>query len=111
MYREIKEEYEKSIKDEMRFEEKKNIQKAFLQRCQKCMLDARDIRCLLENSIVESLTYDKTGAYITLNEEFGNMRLYVHETDFDGAPMDTLRDKEYLEKLWEQSDAPWKVWE
>jgi glucose-1-phosphate cytidylyltransferase len=25
-------------------------------------------------------------------------------------PMDTLRDKQYLEKLWETNKAPWKVW-
>jgi len=26
-------------------------------------------------------------------------------------PMDTLRDKNYLEDLWKSGDAPWKVWE
>ena len=26
-------------------------------------------------------------------------------------PMDTLRDKQYLESLWESQSAPWKVWE
>ena len=26
-------------------------------------------------------------------------------------PMDTIRDKELLEKLWQQNQAPWKVWE
>ena len=25
-------------------------------------------------------------------------------------PMDTLRDKELLQRLWERGDAPWKVW-
>jgi glucose-1-phosphate cytidylyltransferase len=25
-------------------------------------------------------------------------------------PMDTLRDKELLEKLWEENAAPWKKW-
>ncbi len=25
-------------------------------------------------------------------------------------PMDTLRDKRYLEKLWQSDNAPWKVW-
>ncbi len=27
------------------------------------------------------------------------------------APMDTMRDKEYLEKLWQSGKAPWKVWQ
>ncbi|MGL5335016.1 MAG: glucose-1-phosphate cytidylyltransferase [Enterovibrio sp.] len=26
-------------------------------------------------------------------------------------PMDTLRDKHYLESLWESGKAPWKIWE
>jgi glucose-1-phosphate cytidylyltransferase len=25
-------------------------------------------------------------------------------------PMDTLRDKNYLEDLWSSGKAPWKVW-
>lgn len=25
-------------------------------------------------------------------------------------PMDTLRDKNYLEKLWQSGNAPWKLW-
>ena len=30
-------------------------------------------------------------------------------TDF-WYPMDTLRDKNYLEKLWASENAPWKIW-
>lgn len=26
-------------------------------------------------------------------------------------PMDTMRDKDYLENLWQKNKAPWKVWE
>ena len=25
-------------------------------------------------------------------------------------PMDTMRDKDYLENLWEKNEAPWKLW-
>ena len=25
-------------------------------------------------------------------------------------PMDTLRDKIYLEELWNKKNAPWKIW-
>jgi len=25
-------------------------------------------------------------------------------------PMDTLRDKNYLENLWDSNKAPWKLW-
>jgi glucose-1-phosphate cytidylyltransferase len=32
--------------------------------------------------------------------------------DHDGfwQPMDTLREKNLLEKLWNDKNAPWKVW-
>ncbi|MFW5644386.1 MAG: glucose-1-phosphate cytidylyltransferase [Bacteroidota bacterium] len=38
----------------------------------------------------------------------GNLFSFRH-TDF-WQPMDTLRDKNLLEDLWEKGDAPWKVW-
>ncbi len=39
----------------------------------------------------------------------GEMTAYRHEGFW--SPMDTLRDKEYLEELWEAGRAPWKIWE
>jgi glucose-1-phosphate cytidylyltransferase len=38
----------------------------------------------------------------------GELMSYKHD-DF-WYPMDTLRDKYYLEELWESDKAPWKVW-
>lgn len=38
----------------------------------------------------------------------GELRAYFHHGFWH--PMDTLRDKQYLERLWEQGGAPWKVW-
>jgi glucose-1-phosphate cytidylyltransferase len=38
----------------------------------------------------------------------GEMRAFFH-TGF-WQPMDTLRDKNYLEALWQSREAPWKVW-
>ena len=38
----------------------------------------------------------------------GEMTAYKHEGFW--SPMDTMRDKEYLEKLWQSGQAPWKVW-
>ena len=40
--------------------------------------------------------------------EDGQLMSFKH-TDF-WQPMDTLRDKKYLEKLWQAGNAPWKVW-
>ncbi len=36
------------------------------------------------------------------------LKAFKHEGFWQ--PMDTLRDKTYLQELWEQGDAPWKIW-
>lgn len=36
--------------------------------------------------------------------------LMAFEHDGFWQPMDTLRDKQILEKMWQSNDAPWKVW-
>jgi glucose-1-phosphate cytidylyltransferase len=38
----------------------------------------------------------------------GNLAAYQHNGFWQ--PMDTLRDKIYLEELWQTGKAPWKVW-
>ena len=38
----------------------------------------------------------------------GQLAAFVHNGFWQ--PMDTLRDKIYLEKLWTDGEAPWKVW-
>jgi glucose-1-phosphate cytidylyltransferase len=38
----------------------------------------------------------------------GKLSAYKHR-DF-WHPMDTLRDRNYLEALWQRGEAPWKVW-
>ncbi len=38
----------------------------------------------------------------------GNLHSYRHNGFWQ--PMDTLRDKNYLEELWSSGKAPWKVW-
>jgi len=44
---------------------------------------------------------------ISLAED-GELMSFAHE-DF-WQPMDTLRDKIYLQDLWDKNTAPWKVW-
>jgi len=39
----------------------------------------------------------------------GQLAAYRHHGFWH--PMDTLRDKNYLEGLWQSSQAPWKIWE
>jgi len=38
----------------------------------------------------------------------GQLSAYQHRGFWQ--PMDTLRDKQHLESLWEGGKAPWKVW-
>jgi glucose-1-phosphate cytidylyltransferase len=46
---------------------------------------------------------------LTILAEQGQLMAYEHHGFWQ--PMDTLRDKQYLEKIWENGSAPWKVWE
>jgi glucose-1-phosphate cytidylyltransferase len=39
----------------------------------------------------------------------GQLGAYKHEGFWH--PMDTLRDRNYLEQLWDTGRAPWKLWE
>jgi glucose-1-phosphate cytidylyltransferase len=39
----------------------------------------------------------------------GELMAYKHKGFWH--PMDTLRDKNYLETLWNSGKAPWKIWE
>jgi len=39
----------------------------------------------------------------------GELSVYLHDGFWH--PMDTLRDKRYLESLWESRRAPWRVWD
>ena len=38
----------------------------------------------------------------------GELKAFVHN-DF-WLPMDTMRDRVHLEKLWDKGNAPWKIW-
>lgn len=38
----------------------------------------------------------------------GQLSAYLHQGFWQ--PMDTLRDKQHLEELWQSGSAPWKVW-
>jgi len=57
--------------------------------------------CIHPNTMLEFTTFP------TLAHE-GNLGVYKHEGFWH--PMDTLRDREYLEELWNTGGAPWKIW-
>lgn len=52
---------------------------------------------MLEQSPYESLA------------QAGQMAAYKHDGFW--SPMDTMRDKNYLEELWQSGNAKWKIWE
>jgi glucose-1-phosphate cytidylyltransferase len=52
--------------------------------------------CIWEQGPLKSLALD------------GNLMAFTHKGFWQ--PMDTLRDKTYLQKLWEEGKAPWKTW-
>ena len=37
-------------------------------------------------------------------------QLSAYHHDGFWQPMDTLRDKMFLQELWESNKAPWKIW-
>ena len=67
---------------------------------------------VLEPEVFKYIEGDKTvfvqEPLITLSNE-KQLKAYVHNGFWQC--MDTLRDKEKLEQMWEQGNAPWKVWE
>jgi len=46
-----------------------------------------------------------------LNQLAEDDQLMAYQHNGFWQPMDTLRDKNYLEELWVSGKAPWKSWE
>jgi glucose-1-phosphate cytidylyltransferase len=66
---------------------------------------------VMEPSIFERIDSDETVLEqkpLTSLACDSQLTVYKHEGFWQ--PMDTLRDKLHLESLWEQDEAPWKVW-
>lgn len=66
---------------------------------------------VLSPKCLDLITSDQTsweGEPLTKLATSGQMMAFEHKGFWQ--PMDTLRDKTHLEKLWESGNAPWKVW-
>jgi glucose-1-phosphate cytidylyltransferase len=59
-------------------------------------LDSKGDQAVLETDLLEKLA------------EEGQLSAYRHEGFWQC--MDTLREKRYLESLWQGGNAPWKTW-
>ena len=65
--------------------------------CEPGFLDyIQDDSTILEKAPLENVAHD------------GQLMAYRHDGFWQ--PMDSLREKQMLEKLWESGNAPWKVW-
>jgi glucose-1-phosphate cytidylyltransferase len=66
---------------------------------------------VLDPSVIDLINGDDTvweDYPLTKLAEQEELKAYRHNGFWQ--PMDTLRDKKYLENLWMQNTAPWKVW-
>jgi glucose-1-phosphate cytidylyltransferase len=66
---------------------------------------------VLEPSVIDYLKGDRTsweGDSLVKLAHDGQLAAFKHDGFW--RPMDTLRDKNVLEDLWESGKAPWKVW-
>lgn len=67
---------------------------------------------VLSPKVIDYITDDKTTwerEPLELLAQEGNLAAFLHHGFW--RPMDTLRDKLYLEELWQSGQAPWKVWD
>ena len=66
---------------------------------------------VLEPGVLDLITGDKTiWEQEPLKELVRRGELAAHIHDGFWQPMDTLRDKRYLNDLWFSKKAPWKIW-
>lgn len=66
---------------------------------------------VLEPSVIDYIEGDDISWEQTPLERIASeQQLAAYQHDGFWQPMDTLRDKMYLEKLWESNNPPWKIW-
>lgn len=67
---------------------------------------------VLNPKVIDYIEGDQSsweGAVLVKLAQQGELQAFEHRGFWQ--PMDTLRDKNYLEALWESGKAPWKCWE
>ena len=66
---------------------------------------------ILSPKILELIDCDQTiweSEPLSSLANMGELMAYLHKGFWQ--PMDTMRDKNQLENLWDSGQAPWKVW-
>jgi glucose-1-phosphate cytidylyltransferase len=66
---------------------------------------------VLNPKVLDFIEMDQTsweGRPLELLAAMGELHAFSHQGFWQ--PMDTIRDKAYLEELWASGEAPWKLW-
>lgn len=79
MFEEMKKEYENYL-------DKTNFRK----KIHNMMMQIKDIKCLLDNSIIDKIEFDKNSFWITLKKDYGEVKLYINEFDFEEVPISII---------------------
>ena len=66
---------------------------------------------VLSPKVIERIVDDNTWEQMPLMTLAEDGELMAYKYDGFWQPMDTLRDKNLLEELWQSGKAPWKSWE
>ena len=67
---------------------------------------------LLEPEVLDLVDNDQTAWEIEpMQRLIAEEQLMAYQHDGFWQPMDTVRDMEYLEEVWQSGKAPWKVWD
>jgi len=66
----------------------------------------------MQPEVIDYIADDSTsweGEPMTALAEEGQLQAFEHHGFWQ--PMDTLREKNMLEELWQNNKAPWKLWD
>lgn len=62
----------------------------YMRKLHESLMEAGNLRLLMRDSIVKSICIDTENIYITLNDEYHNMRLIVNEHDYQEVPISVI---------------------
>ena len=69
-------------------------------------LNAKDLGLLIDDRMTDVTIFEQAPLQNLARD--GEIFTFKHEGFW--KPMDTLRDKQELQKLWDTNKAPWKTW-
>lgn len=92
MFTDVKEEWTKSLKEKLN-------KQTYMRKVHEQLMNIKDINCLLENSIIEKVEISKMGrVHIILNSDYHNLKMEIHEKDYEEVPVSILCNGNYEKK-------------